>query len=256
LANISYKSFCWNIGTTSFRTKNFNKTIEEQLILLNEFWSLEENQDSQWSKNETLQSRYYDFMKNKGFIQGDARHKSKDAREKTSGLVDIGLINDERKLSAVGLNLLTISKTNDFAIDNFLQIPKDSYIYLKQLLKTHNTINGKVVRPFIILLYVLSKLQFLSLDEYIYLLPLCINQINTDKIIKNIQLLRSQTVLTLDDAIIDILMSMDNYKEALILLLNSNMDEDLFCKIGINRKSRDYDKVYFNLYMSLYTHNK
>lgn len=30
-ASIPYKSFCWSFGTTSFRTKNFNKTIEEQL---------------------------------------------------------------------------------------------------------------------------------------------------------------------------------------------------------------------------------
>ena len=29
-ASIPYKSFCWSFGTTSFRTKNFNKTIEEQ----------------------------------------------------------------------------------------------------------------------------------------------------------------------------------------------------------------------------------
>lgn len=36
-ASIPYKSFCWSFGTTSFRTKNFNKTIEEQLALLNGF---------------------------------------------------------------------------------------------------------------------------------------------------------------------------------------------------------------------------
>ncbi len=27
---IPYKSFCWALGTTSFRTKDFNKTIEER----------------------------------------------------------------------------------------------------------------------------------------------------------------------------------------------------------------------------------
>ena len=35
---IPYKSYCWSLGTTSFRTKNFNKTIEEQLALLDGFW--------------------------------------------------------------------------------------------------------------------------------------------------------------------------------------------------------------------------
>ena len=41
--NIPYKSFCWGLGTTSFRTKNFNKTIEKQLDLLDEFWDRPEN---------------------------------------------------------------------------------------------------------------------------------------------------------------------------------------------------------------------
>ena len=39
---IPYKSFCWALGTTSFRTKDFNKTIEEQLALLDGFWALPE----------------------------------------------------------------------------------------------------------------------------------------------------------------------------------------------------------------------
>ncbi|EOI0734741.1 TPA: hypothetical protein ACVZ4X_001438 [Campylobacter jejuni] len=65
--NIPYKSFCWSLGTTSFRTKNFNKTIEEQLSLLNEFWILRENQNINWSGNNELQAHYYDFMKQKGF---------------------------------------------------------------------------------------------------------------------------------------------------------------------------------------------
>lgn len=41
--NIPYKSFCWGLGTTSFRTKNFNKTIEDQLSLLDEFWNTDDN---------------------------------------------------------------------------------------------------------------------------------------------------------------------------------------------------------------------
>ena len=60
--NIPYKSFCWSLGTTSFRTKNFNKTIEEQLSLLNEFWILRENQNIIWSGNNELQARYYDSV--------------------------------------------------------------------------------------------------------------------------------------------------------------------------------------------------
>jgi hypothetical protein len=249
---IPYKSFCWSLGTTSFRTKNFNKTIEEQLALLNEFWNKAENKDEKWSGNNELQTKYYNFMKEKRFVEGNAGNKPKDAREKTSGLVDIGLIDDGRKLTDAGLNLLAISESNDFSTDNFFHIPKDSFIYLKQLLKTYNDINGGVVRPFIVLLYVLSKLDTLSLEEYTYLLPLCTNKTYTEQIIKGIQQCRNSEA-SIDDIIINRLMKMDNYNTALNLLLKNNVKEALLCEIGLNRKSRNYDKVYWPLYQHLYS---
>ena len=49
-----------------------------------------------WNGNNVLQTKYYDFMHEKGFVKGEANNKPKDAREKTSGLVDIGLIDDIR----------------------------------------------------------------------------------------------------------------------------------------------------------------
>ena len=88
-------------------------------------------------------------------------------------MVDIGLISDDRKLTEAGQALLAISRSGDFSSDNAFQIDKDSFIYFKQLLKTYNKVNGTIVRPFIVMAYVLSKLDYLSLDEYTYLLPLC-----------------------------------------------------------------------------------
>lgn len=43
LEKISFKSYCWSVGTTSFRMKNFNYNIEQQLILLKEFFLIEKN---------------------------------------------------------------------------------------------------------------------------------------------------------------------------------------------------------------------
>ena len=40
--NIPYKSYCWSLGTTSYRTKNFNQNIERQLVLLSDFWARED----------------------------------------------------------------------------------------------------------------------------------------------------------------------------------------------------------------------
>ena len=248
---IPYKSFCWSLGTTSFRTKNFNKTIEEQLSLLDEFWKLEENKSKSWSGNKDLQTRYYDFMQSKDFVEGNAGNKPKDAREKTSGLVDIGLIDDGRKLSNAGKALLKITLENDFSSDNQFQIAKDSYIYLKQLLKTYYNVDGHTVRPFMVLIHLLNKFDYLTLDEYTYLLPLCIGETETNEIIDGISKLRCRNI-SIDEIIVNRLMGMLNYKTALDYFIDNEVTEELICEIGLNRKSRQYDKPYFKLYQALH----
>lgn len=248
---IPYKSFCWSLGTTSFRTKNFNKTIEEQLSLLDEFWKLEENKSKSWSGNKDLQTRYYDFMQSKDFVEGNAGNKPKDAREKTSGLVDIGLIDDGRKLSNAGKALLKITSENDFSSDNQFQIAKDSYIYLKQLLKTYYNVDGHTVRPFMVLIHLLNKFDYLTLDEYTYLLPLCIGKTETNEIIDGISKLRCRNI-SIDEIIVNRLMGMLNYKTALDYFIDNEVTEELICEIGLNRKSRQYDKSYFKLYQALH----
>lgn len=247
---IPYKSFCWSLGTTSFRTKDFNKTIEQQLVLLDGFWRLPENSGQLWAGNSALQTRYYDYMRQKGFVEGSAGNKPKDAREKTSGLVDIGLISEGRRLTDAGTALLEICAANDFTPDNFFEIPKDSYLYLKQLLKTSYSIDGSHVRPFLVLLYVLSRVDSLSLEEFTYLLPLCTNEQNTEDVIAGIGRVRARET-TVDDIILERLMQKDNYQAALDLLLGSEVTEELLCQVGLNRKSRQYDKVYFPLYQNL-----
>lgn len=58
----AYKSYCWSLGTTSFRMVEFNRKIEEQLKLLNEFWQIPANINQHWSANNTLQTQYYKFI--------------------------------------------------------------------------------------------------------------------------------------------------------------------------------------------------
>lgn len=250
---IAYRSFCWSLGTTSFRTKEFNLTIERQLFLLNEFWAQQENAQEVWQGNELLQSRYYRFMQSRGFVDGEAPRPAKDAREKTSGLVDIGLIDEEHRLTAAGEALLEISCNGDFSADNFLQIPKDSYLYLKQLLKT-NGLDGQFVRPFLVLLHLLKIFGPLSLEEFTYLVPLCTDDISTQCVIDGITRLRSDDPdMQIDDIILQRLMMMDNYQAARQLLQDNPVDEDLIATIGMNRKSRRYDRPYFPLYQALRT---
>ena len=248
---IAYKSFCWSLGTTSFRTKNFNKTIEEQLMLLQAFWSQPANAAEQWSANNDLQARYYDFLHEKGFVEGNAGNKPKDAREKTSGLVTLGLVDDQRKLTPAGEELLAVSLSGAFASDNQFAIDKDSYIYLKQLMKASVSVGAQMVRPFLVLLYLLNRFEFLTSDEFTYLLPLCVGEGETEEIVAGIEGLRVGRG-SVDEIIICRLMAMDNYQVALDLFLTNPVTPDLICEIGLNRKSRQYDKGYYPLYQALY----
>ena len=250
--NLTYKSFYWCLGTTSFRTKNFNKRIEQQLSLLRDFWALPENANKEWSAHNDLQTAYYNFLHTSGFISGNAPNKAKDAREKTSGLVNLGLISDNRRLTEVGNALLKLSEQNNFAVDNLLGLPADSFIYFKQLLKTSLTIETSKVRPFIVTIYLIEKLGKLSFDEFTYILPLITDHAGAIKAVTDIQNLRNNTT-GIDAIISERLMSMHNYQAALKFFLQSKIiTDEIIAEVGINRKSRSYDKVYFPLYVALH----
>ena len=246
----AYKSYCWSLGTTSFRMVEFNRKIERQLELIREFWAKPAFADQQWSENEPVQIAYYEFLKENGFIEGEAQRKAKDAREKTSGLVDLGLLDDERRLTEAGNALLQIATNADFNTNNLLQVPADSFIYLKQLLKLYSPIDNGYVRPYIVLIMALNRLGKMSYDEFTYLLPLAINGSKTEEIFTSIESIRSGNG-TIDETIIKVLMDMPNYQEALDILLNNAISEQLITEIGMNRKSRNYDKPYFKLYKAL-----
>ena len=251
--NIAFKSFYYSLGTTSFRMQNFNQKIEQQLDLLNQFWEKPEYTNEKWESNEPIQEAYYNFIKESGFLkEGDAPRKAKDARQKTSGMRDIGLIDDNRRLTAVGKKLLEIAKSGNFSSDNFLQIPKDSFVYFQQLLKTYIEINNDSgVRPFILLARLLKKFNYLSKEEFMYLFPLCINKATTEFIENKLSEFRGKDV-NVGEIVTEIFMQQQNYIDALDYFIEEkSVSEETFCTVGLNRKSKDYDRAYFPLYNAI-----
>ena len=247
--SIPYQSFCWVIGTTSFRTAKLNLKIEAQLLLLDEFYN-EVIKESSWNWNNELQEKYYDFVKDRAFLTGEAKRKDKDAREKTSGLVDIGLITEDRMITYAGRELLKITSSGDFETNNVFNINRDSFIYLKQLLKTSIDVSGSIVRPFIAVVNCLTELEFLSYDEFTYFVPLIRDDESAKQIISDIKLYREGKILP-EEIIHKRLMQMENYKLAQEEFIASDVDENLICLVGMNRKSRNYDKPYCKLYENL-----
>ena len=151
---MAFKSYSWSIGTTSFRVSQLNYKIERQLQLLKQFWG--ENPDVSWKNNNIIQSKYYYFMKDNQFLIGEANRPDKDAREKTSGLVDIGVLTQDRKLTEVGVKIESLlgKERNK---DNIFYIDDDSYHYLLQFLKLQISSDGLKIKPFIALIYMLEK---------------------------------------------------------------------------------------------------
>lgn len=248
----AYKSYCWSLGTTSFRMVEFNRKIEEQLKLLNQFWLKPEYANANWSSNNYVQTAYYNYIREQGFIEEkDAPRKDKDARQKTSGLVDLGIIDDERRLTDAGRALLAIAESRNFSRDNILRIPADSFIYFKQLLKFSCPFETVSVRPYMVLAYILSEIGGLSKSEFTYLLPLAINKEKTERIVNYIKAIRRNNA-TIDDAIISVISEMENYQKAKSMLIEASIiDDALIQEIGMNRKSRSYDIPYTKLYHTL-----
>lgn len=249
---LKFQSYCWSVGTTGYRTKDFNLNIEKQLFLLKEFRSQEKWKGKSWRSNKEMQRAYYEYLKVNGILEGNAGRPEKDARLKTSGLVDIGLVDSDRNLTECGMALLKISQKRDFASDNLLELEKDSYIYLKQLLKTENLVEGNRVRPFVVFLSVLLQMDFyLTFEEFTYLLPLCIHPSITKEMVCKMKEMRAGAV-SVDEILLSRLMEMDNYCRALeYLQISYEVNEEIICEIGMNRDGGGHDKIYWKLYQDL-----
>lgn len=244
---MAFQSYCWNLGTTSFRVQNLNYKIERQLQMLNDLWSNKENKVWDYF----TQEKYYNIMHKEEFVTGNALRKDKDARQKTSGLVEIGVIDKDRRITEIGYKIIEIIKNNDFDDNNIFNINKDSFIYLKQLLKMQKVSSNVEVKPFIVLIYLLTNLQYLTKEEFTYLLPLCLKNSEAKDMIKIIKMIREKEI-TVEDVIKNRMFAMENYQEALEFMNNNNIDSlEKFAKVDMNRKSKDYSKTLYEFYKDL-----
>ncbi len=191
-------------------------------------------------------------MLEKEFITGEANNKPKDARQKTSGLVQIGVIDDNRHITEIGNKIIDIIEKQDFKDENIFNINKDSYLYLKQLLKLQITDNGISVKPFAVLLYFLAEFQYLSKEEFTYILPLATNMEYIKLMLANIKMFRNNQ-RTIEEIIQNKMENMFNYKNAIEFIKENGINniED-FMVIDMSRKGTKYVKPMYNFYNELY----
>jgi len=257
-----FRSYCWSLGSTSFRVKDLSYKNEQLLLLLEQFWKTH----SEW--NSTTQPDFYDLMKSSGLITGEAKLKDKDARQKTSGLHELGLVYQDRKITPVGYAILDNVKKDNFSSNNIFGIESDSYLYLLQLLKLRPSVNIEVddfygdssivhlhtsetYRPFIRLLHLLCYFEYITKDEFTYLLPLLAYNFYDSCLIKDIESVRSGKC-KIDDILIKKIMRMSNYREALDYFKSVEANNvAVFSDITMSRKSTSYDENLFKIYTLL-----
>ncbi|OFQ94404.1 hypothetical protein HMPREF2912_09590 [Corynebacterium sp. HMSC056E09] len=230
-----------------------NLRIEEQLMHLRNFSRMlaDNGEGWKWVGNSDLQRRFYYYLQEHDALVGEAPRPDKDARQKTSGLPTLGFTDDNRVLTPAGQELLSCVEEGSFGVDNYFMIPSDSFIYLKQLLKTSLCIrDGVHVKPYLVLAHFLVEFGYLSFDEFTYLLPLVVDEESLRIVKSNLNDLRKGET-TFDDIIVSTLMAKTNYQDAFTLWMGREVDEELIIAIGMNRKSRRYDSSYYPFYKSL-----
>lgn len=260
-----YESIIWVFGTTSLRPRQLSHkiiTILQALTELEESLLSAGNPSWQWRGNNELQEAFYDLAKERGVVTGNAPRKAKDARVLTSGLVDLGLLTKERVVTDAGRELLAATEsssevgeepeTNIFAID------RESFVYLKQLLKASLRVGESTVRPFVVVAKLLSEFGSLSYDEFCYLAQLITTHDDYAIISEAIRELRMMTDKQqigqyIDDTIWRVIISKSRYQRAWELLKSaeeSRLDE-VIPIIALNRKSMKYAEWFSPLYRLL-----
>lgn len=95
--------------------------------------------------------------------------------------------------------------------------------------------------------------NYLTYDEFRYLLPLCISDTKTNLVIQKIADVRAG-ITTISQSIIDIVLSNANYQTALNDFIGANpMSPQMIMDIGMNRDGTRHDAPYVNLFDTLHS---
>jgi len=246
---IRFQTYSWGFGTTSFRVSELKYKVEKQLSILEEFRGKKD-----WSD---FQEEYFYYLVDEELSKASANNKCKDARQKTSSLKDIGLVNKERFLQNTAKELLRIIREQDFNTNNIFGIKNDSFFYLKQFLKIefsenigNSSYNSFKVNPFISVIYTLLKNNNkLSKDFFTYILPTIKDYQDLEETLESFESDVNAYLLTK-------ISSMENYQNALEYFRSSEKTEQLFKEdnIFMNMNGGNYDVKYLKFYKLLNTY--
>lgn len=251
-------SMTWNLGDTSFRRK---RLLDDYKELLRELLYLNEEFDNNWDKD--VQEEYYKrLVRNTELLndkEASANRQDKLGRTYTSALYKIGLCTKKRVVTDIGLQFLGKIEFRADELENKLMIKKDNIIFLRQLLKLciYDENNEKAFNPFIFLIKLLNKYEYLTKDEFTLLLHLANGRTNYEEVISKFIDVRNNNVTLskfLEDNII--LDESIDRKDKENFINDDIYNEILFEKIFFNRKTAKSVLKYKQFYNALIKYNK
>ena len=267
-----------NLGDTSFRRKNL---LDDYKIMLQGITE----QLEEWNTNNSSQMTFYQYVAKSGLIddtfygdyysfisdkfkesifekyknkKGVTDYKSlvkyfileqkKRGRTYTNALVKIGLVDEKRKITAVGEALLD-GDTKQDDIEKLFNLSADNIIFLRQLLKlrVYESEGENYIYPFRMGIYLLSKFDDIPQKEFCTILSL-IRAGKTDEeyrgTLDKYKLVKSKN------------MSFGEYvsryiqEETLEIEFEEKyrISKEKFEKYFLNRKSKDKIEDYFEFY--------
>jgi len=272
------KDSVMNLGDTSFRRKNL---LDDYKIMLQgiteqlEEWSTKNSSQMTFYQyvaksgliNDTFYSDYYSFISDKfkesifekykekkevenyeSLMEYFVLEQKKRGRTYTNALVKIGLIDEKRKITAVGEALLD-GDTKQDNIEKLFNLSADNIIFLRQLLKlrVYESEGENYIYPFRMGVYLLNKFDDIPQKEFCTILSL-IRAGKTDeeyrKILDKYKLVKNKN------------MSFGEYvaryiqEETLEIKFEekNRISKEKFEKYFLNRKSKDKIEDYFEFY--------
>jgi len=247
-SKIKFQTYSFSYGTTSFRVSELKYKIEIQLIRLKELRDI--FPQKKWKD---LQEIYFEILVEENLAKATSNNKAKDARQKTSSLVDLGLVDEERNLTEIGEKLYSINRDKKFKFDNIFFLRDDAYIYFEQLLKVKfdkkkRYYNEFDITPFLALIYLILELGTISIKSFKYAFPLCQNFNDVEELK---EFLKQNSNFDIYLYLQNKISSKSNYQDALKYFLENEKNLDTFQTILMDRKSKKSTNIYLALYQEL-----
>ena len=267
-----------NLGDTSFRRKNLLDDYKVMLQGITE--QLEE-----WNINNNSQINFYQYVAKSGlideiffldyyaFISGKFKEnifqkyqnkkgvkdeeslinyfvdeQKKRGRTYTNALVKIGLLDEKRKITEIGENLLN-GKIEQDSIEKLFSLTDDNIIFLRQLLKlkVYESTGENYIYPYRMGVYLLSKFEDIPQNEFSTILSLIKagkNEKEYKVILNNYELVKNKK-MSFSEYIAKYIQTENN---EILFKEKEKITKENFIKYFINRKSKEKIEDYFKFY--------